>query len=94
MIRIFAMIAIVSLLTSGCANLSPPSSVHALKPNTAYWSSYDSSRRGSTFVVSANGSIAGCSEPAPDVALSLSTGLKGSLKSGATEVRLASALVV
>ena len=72
------------LALSGCANFTPPASVHRLEPNANFWVSYDSSRRGAWISTGSNGEIKSCAEPAPDIALSLSTGLKGSFESGGT----------
>lgn len=100
--KALVLMSAASLLAlGGCANFYPPSRVAALKPNTHYWASYDASRRGATFVTDASGQVVrGCSEPAPDVALSLSTILKakaetqgvkaeGELSASATALALA-----
>lgn len=67
---------------SGCANLYPPSSKDTLASKESYWMSYDASRRG-TIVISGDEKIRACSEPAPDVALSFVSSLKGGVQAPA-----------
>lgn len=78
----FVLLGLLISGLSACANLTPPASVQQLKANSSYWVSYDSSRRGAWIATSATGSIKSCAEPAPDVALSFNTGIKGSLEIG------------
>lgn len=60
----------IILILSGCANLTSPAREHVLDSNTSYWFDYDASRRGAVMVPS-NTNIKICSEPSPDVALTL-----------------------
>ena len=81
------IIVLACCTTTACANFYPPSRIATLKPNTQYWVSYDASRRGAWLSTDAAGrSVTSCAEPAPDVALSLATTLKGkgSVPSGAS----------
>lgn len=65
---------------AGCANFTRPASIHQLSANSRYWVSYDSSRRGAWLATNDAGHVTSCAEPAPDVALSFNSGLKGSLE--------------
>lgn len=75
----FVAVPFMLLASAGCTNLTSPSSATVLEPGSAYWLSYDASRRG-TVVVPANSTIKSCSEPAPDVGLSFANSLKGGLE--------------
>jgi hypothetical protein len=80
------LVAVLLPGLAGCANFRPPASIHQLQANSRYWVSYDSSRRGAWIATDAAGSIKSCAEPAPDVALSFNTGLKGSVEAGGAKV--------
>jgi len=67
----------ITLILSGCANLTSPAREHALDSNTSYWFDYDVSRRGAVMVPN-NANIKICSEPSPDVALTLFSKLDAS----------------
>ncbi|WP_287919140.1 hypothetical protein [Comamonas sp.] len=55
---------------SGCTNLTSPARHKPLDANQAYWFDYDATRRG-TLIVPAGQAVKTCSEPSPDVALTL-----------------------
>jgi hypothetical protein len=63
---------------TACANLTPPSQATPLEAGKSYWLSYDASRRGSIIAPTGH-KLRSCSEPAPDVAMSFVSSLKGSL---------------
>lgn len=80
-------ICIVAVILGGCTNFYPPTSVRKLEPNARYLVSHDSSRRGAWIATDATGKVTSCAEPAPDVALSLSTGLKADISAGGVEAK-------
>jgi hypothetical protein len=62
----------VSLFSlQGCANLTSPARMRAIKKNQAYWFDYDASRRGAILLSRKTDgfNMAMCAEPSPDVAL-------------------------
>lgn len=70
----------------GCSYMTSPARKHVLKAGTPYWLDYDASRRG-TIVAPDSNKVKSCSEPSPDVALSLVAKLEASAKkTGADEV--------
>lgn len=72
----------ITMILSGCANFTSPAREHTLD-NKMYWFDYDASRRGAV-IVPTTASIKMCSEPSPDVALTLISKLEASLeKTGA-----------
>jgi hypothetical protein len=83
---------ITALWLGGCANLTSPARMHELTENKSYWLDYDASRRGTIITYkNANGQpMTTCAEPAPDVALALTSKLLGEVKvtppSGGTAV--------
>ncbi len=70
---------LVFLLLSGCANLTSPARYHELDASKVYWLDYDASRRGA-LIAPSDIKIKTCSEPSPDVALTLVSKLEASLK--------------
>jgi hypothetical protein len=80
---LIACTAAVALL-SGCANLTSPARSSQLDDKKAYWFDYDASRRGA-ILVSSDSKFKSCSEPSPDVALTLVTKLEASLKKDGVE---------
>lgn len=66
-------------LLGGCTHLTSPARAHVMEANTPYWLDYDASRRG-TIVAPASSRVKTCSEPSPDVALSLIAKIEASAK--------------
>lgn len=60
----------VVIFLSGCANFIAPAREHSLDPSKQYWFDYDASRRGAVMVPN-TAKIKMCSEPSPDVALTV-----------------------
>jgi hypothetical protein len=73
--KVVAGILSATFALSGCANLTDPARITSLSNKHTYWMNYDASRRGAV-VISDGSNTKTCSEPAPDVALSLSSTLK------------------
>jgi len=74
------------ILLASCVNLYPPTAKKEIDATKSYWISYDASRRG-TLVVPSASTIKSCSEPAPDIALTLANKLEGGLTTpGGTEI--------
>lgn len=69
----------LSLLLSGCINFTSPARSKQLDSTNPYWFDYDASRRGAFFVPESS-KFKVCSEPPPDVALSLVSKLEATLK--------------
>ncbi|WP_313042239.1 hypothetical protein [Acinetobacter sp.] len=74
------LLLIPPLMFSGCAYFTPLTQHKELDPNKAYWIQYDASRRGAFYAPASTGKILTCAEPAPDIGISLSRKLKGSIK--------------
>ncbi|WP_157511011.1 hypothetical protein [Frateuria sp. Soil773] len=73
------------LAMHGCVNFTAPARKHSLE-NGVVWIDYDSSRRGAFLVpAGAEGKFKFCSEPVPDVALTLATKISGKLKNSGGE---------
>lgn len=77
--KILIVLVSTAFVLTGCTNFYPPVSKRYISDNQSYWLNYDASRRGS-LVISHDGKIRSCSEPAPDVALSFVNELNASQK--------------
>jgi len=73
------LLLLSSFFLSACSNFTSPSTAKSLSDNRSYWISYDASRRGALVNNGPHG-IKSCSEPAPDVGLTLATNFKGNIK--------------
>ncbi|MFF7110230.1 hypothetical protein [Pseudomonas sichuanensis] len=69
----------LTVLLPGCTNFTSPARSSQLESSTAYWFDYDASRRGAILAPD-DVRIKVCSEPPPDVALSLVSKLETTLK--------------
>jgi len=70
-------IAVLSSLISGCANFTSPARARALEPGQPYWLDYDATRRGA-IIFPDSSKLKTCSEPSPDVALTMVAKLEAS----------------
>jgi hypothetical protein len=75
----FAVLVVAASAISGCSTFSSPAKQEVMDAGTGHWISYDATRRG-TVVVPSSAQIKTCSEPSPDVALSMVSKLEGTVK--------------
>ena len=67
------------VLLNGCTNLTSPARYHEIDSTKTYWLDYDASRRGALVAPNSN-KLKTCSEPSPDVALTLISKLEANIK--------------
>jgi hypothetical protein len=80
MTRLTKALPLVSLvLLNGCANLTSPARHHEIDSTKTIWLDYDASRRGA-LITPNNKKLKTCSEPSPDVALTLISKLEATIK--------------